>query len=90
MTAHGIPILQYSALQPSLEAELAARYAVERIPAGPEGNAFLLAEGKRFVGYVASVRYGLDTARMDLMPNLRVASFFGVGLDAIESALQNP
>lgn len=80
-----IALLQYGALLPSLEAALSERYAVERVPAGPKGLAFLRAHGQRFEAYAASARYGIDAERLDLMPRLRVASIFGVGLDAVDS-----
>lgn len=77
-------VLQTLKLMPTLEARLAAAFDVHRLPDEADRQAFLAAQGGRFAGLVTSAGVGADAALMDALPNLRVISSFGVGLDRID------
>lgn len=77
-------ILQLGALMPSLEAALDARYSVQRLHAQADPAAFLAAEGARFEGVVTSAFVGIDAATLAQLPNVRVISCFGVGVDKVD------
>ncbi len=80
-------ILQIPALMPWLEAQLAERYAVTRLPSpGVERDTLLAARAGDFETVVTSAAVGIPNALMDALPNLRVISSFGVGLDRIDAA----
>jgi lactate dehydrogenase-like 2-hydroxyacid dehydrogenase len=79
-------LLQLVGLLPSLEKRLAETYDVHRLPAaGPERDAFLKANAPRFTGVVTSAAAGIANPLMDALPNLRVISSFGVGLDQLDA-----
>lgn len=78
-------LLQALSLMPALERGLAEHYTVHRLPpAGPERDAFLAARGGEFEGLVTSAQGGASTALLAALPNLRVISSFGVGLDQLD------
>jgi lactate dehydrogenase-like 2-hydroxyacid dehydrogenase len=78
-------LLQALPLLPSLEQQLATSYTVHRLPAaGPERDAFLAARGGEFQGLVTSAGGGASAALIAALPNLRVISSFGVGLDKMD------
>lgn len=78
-------LLQALPLMPALERGLAEHYTVHRLPpAGPEREAFLAARGSEFEGLVTSAQGGASTALLAALPNLRVISSFGVGLDQLD------
>lgn len=78
-------VLQALPLLPWLEERLHARYTVTRLPAtGPERDAFLAARGGEFGALVTSAAYGASNALIDTLPNLKVISSFGVGLDKLD------
>lgn len=77
-------VLQNGRLLPSLEAALAERYDVHGLWRESDPAAFLARHGGDFRGYIASARFGIDATTMRALPNLRVASVFGVGLDAVD------
>ncbi len=78
-------ILQALALHPWLEERLLETYDVTRLPpAGPERDAFLAARGGEFEALVTSAAGGATQALVEALPNLRVISSFGVGLDKID------
>jgi lactate dehydrogenase-like 2-hydroxyacid dehydrogenase len=80
-------LLQALSLLPSLERHLVENYTVHRLPpAGAERDAFLAARGGEFDGLVTSAAGGAKAALIDALPNLRVISSFGVGLDQIDLA----
>jgi hydroxypyruvate reductase len=80
-------LLQALSLLPSLERQLAENYTVHRLPpAGAERDAFLAARAGEFDGLVTSAAGGAKAALIDALPNLRVISSFGVGLDQIDVA----
>jgi hydroxypyruvate reductase len=77
-------VLQNGRLLASLEATLAERYDIHPFWREADKQAFLARHGNEFTGYVASAGIGADAAMMAALPNLRVISSFGVGLDAID------
>ena len=78
-------LLQALSLLPSLEKQLAETYTVHRLPpAGPERDAFLATRGAEFDGLVTSAAGGATAALIDALPQIRVISSFGVGLDQID------
>jgi lactate dehydrogenase-like 2-hydroxyacid dehydrogenase len=79
-------ILQAGRLLPNLEARLAAEFDLHLLAAEADPQAFLREHGAGFVGYVASAAVGISAATMDALPNLRVISNFGVGLDKVDLA----
>ncbi|MFD0669311.1 2-hydroxyacid dehydrogenase [Ramlibacter sp. MAHUQ-53] len=87
MTTQRPRILQALGLLPWLEKQLNEAYDVTRLPpAGPEREAFLAARGGEFEALVTSAAAGASHALLDALPNLRVVSSFGVGLDQIDPA----
>jgi hydroxypyruvate reductase len=80
-------VAQALRLPPKLEARLEQAFEVHRLPPpGPERNAFLAANGARFEGLVVSAATGADAVLMAALPNLRIISSFGVGLDKLDLA----
>lgn len=80
-------LLQALPLLPALEQELAATYEMHQLPpAGPERAAFLAARGGEFEGLVTSAAGGASSELVAALPNLRVISSFGVGLDKLAVA----
>ena len=77
-------LLQVVRLMPALEARLAAAYTLHRLTDEVDPAAFLAAHGARFAGVVTSAGKGADAALIDALPQLRVISSFGVGLDKID------
>lgn len=82
--AHRPRLLQAGPLMPALEQALATRYAVHRLSDEADPAAYLAGHGAGIVGYVTSAVMGLDAARLSALPDLRVVSSFGVGLDRID------
>jgi len=83
MTRHRL--LQALALPPFLEQPLAERYDVQRLPpAGPDRQTFLQAHGASFEGLVTSAAVGYDQALLAALPNAKVISSMGVGLDKLD------
>lgn len=79
-------LLQILPLPPTLEARLQADYDMVPLPPAPERAAFLAQHGGSFVGAVTSAAVGIDAALIDALPNLKLVSSFGVGLDKIDLA----
>lgn len=77
-------VLQNGRLLPALEADLTARYDVHPLWREADPQAFLAAHGREFAGYIASARLGITAGMLAALPNLRVASIVGVGLDAVD------
>ena len=76
-------ILQNGPQLPELEKQLGEHFDVHALHQQSDRDAFLAANGASFVGIVTSARYGANAALIDALPNLRVISSFGVGLDTI-------
>jgi lactate dehydrogenase-like 2-hydroxyacid dehydrogenase len=79
-------LLQIGPLLPALETRLAATYDVHLLHKEADAKAYLAAHGFEFVAVATSARYGADAALIAALPNLKVVSSFGVGLDAIDLA----
>ena len=78
-------VLQTISLMPWLEERLRADYEVTLLPpAGPEREAFMATRGGEFEAGVTSAGGGISNALIDALPNLRVISSFGVGLDKVD------
>lgn len=78
-------LLQAVRLLPALERQLAEQYDIHHLPTeGAERNALLQARGAGFAGLVTSAMRGADAALIGALPNLRVISVFGVGLEKID------
>jgi hydroxypyruvate reductase len=78
-------LLQALPLLPSLEKQLNENYTVHLLPpAGAERDAFLAVRGGEFDGLVTSANSGATAALMNALPNIKVISSFGVGLDQID------
>ena len=79
-------ILQAGRLLPSLEARLAAEFETTLLAEQPDPTAFLAAHGGEFEGFVTSAGVGCTADMLARLPNLRVISSFGVGLDKLDLA----
>lgn len=78
-------LVQQGAFLPKLEASLAAQYDVQHLPqAGAARDAFLAAHGKGIEAIATSARFGVDAATIAALPDLKVISSFGVGLDTLD------
>jgi lactate dehydrogenase-like 2-hydroxyacid dehydrogenase len=78
-------LLQQGAFLPALESRLAAQYEVQLLPqAEAERTAFLAAHGAGVVGLATSARFGANAALIAALPDLKVISSFGVGLDTLD------
>jgi lactate dehydrogenase-like 2-hydroxyacid dehydrogenase len=75
-------VLQYGRLMPVLEQQLADAFDLERLADAPDARAFLAARGAEFAG-LATGGFA-DAALMAALPNLKVISSFGVGVDKID------
>ncbi len=79
-------VLQTIALLPALQARLAEACDVQVLAAQPDRAAFLAEQGPSFEALVTSAASGVDAALIAALPNLRVISSFGVGLDKLDLA----
>ena len=77
-------VIQNGRLLPALEAALAERHDVHPLWREADPQAFLAAHGGGFAGYIASARLGVSAGMLAALPNLRVVSIVGVGLDAVD------
>lgn len=77
-------VLQNGRLLASVETALAEWYDLHPLWREADPQAFLARHGGEFTGYVSSARYGADAATIAALPQLRVISIFGVGLDAVD------
>jgi hydroxypyruvate reductase len=77
-------VLQKGRLMPALEAQLNERYDVQGLWQHDDAAAFLEAHGGEFSGLVTSANVGADALLIDKLPQLRVISSFGVGIDKID------
>lgn len=77
-------ILQVGRLLPQLEARLAEAFDMHLLAHEADPTGFLAARGSEFEGLVTSAAIGVEPPVMAALPNLRVISSFGVGLDRID------
>jgi lactate dehydrogenase-like 2-hydroxyacid dehydrogenase len=76
-------ILQIGNLLPVLENWLRERYTPSLLDKAPDPAAFLAEHGALFTGVATSALSGISAEQIAAMPNLRVISCFGVGIDKI-------
>ncbi|MDR3299809.1 MAG: 2-hydroxyacid dehydrogenase [Candidatus Accumulibacter sp.] len=76
-------ILRVGGLSPILVNRLRERYELAALDDAADPAAFLAEQGARFVGVVTSALCGVSAEQMASLPNLRVISCFGVGVDKI-------
>ncbi|NPC54780.1 2-hydroxyacid dehydrogenase [Caenimonas soli] len=79
-------LLNAGRIPPALEARLAEAYQLATLPGDCDRAAFLAAHGAEFTALVTSAAVGTDEALIAALPNLRVISNFGVGLDRVDVA----
>jgi hydroxypyruvate reductase len=79
-------LLNAGHLPEPLLARLGEAFEVHTLVDGPDRAAFLAARGTEFDALVTSGGAGADAALIDALPNLRVISNFGVGLDKVDLA----
>jgi hydroxypyruvate reductase len=78
-------LLQAIGLIPEVDRFLANHYTVHKLPPeGPGRDALLARHGSEITGLVTSARAGFDAALLDRLPQLKVISSFGVGLDTLD------
>ena len=77
-------LLQNLKLVPALEARLAAAFDMHRISDEADPQDFLAKHGADFVGLVTSAAVGVSSERIAALPNLRVISSLGVGLEKLD------
>ena len=78
-------LLQQGAFAPKIEARLAADYDVRFLPQpGPERDSFLAENAAGIEAIATSARFGVDARTMQALPDLKVISSFGVGLDTLD------
>ncbi len=81
-----IRLLNHGKLPPALADRLAATYDVHTLVDEADPKAFLAQRGAEFSALVTSSAVGADAALIGSLPNLKVISNFGVGLDKINVA----
>ncbi|WP_374667117.1 2-hydroxyacid dehydrogenase [Ramlibacter sp.] len=80
-------VLQVMPLLPWLQEQLDATYDVALLPSDPaEQAAFLAARAGDFEALITNAAVGVGNDLVDALPNLRVISSFGVGLDRLDAA----
>ncbi|MCX7646485.1 MAG: 2-hydroxyacid dehydrogenase [Rhodobacteraceae bacterium] len=79
-------LLQIGEVTGRMAARLESRFAVVRLPAGPERAAFLAAAGAGIVAVVTDGHLGVPPEVMAALPDLKVIASCGVGYDAIDAA----
>ena len=72
---------------PALLAALRQRYRVHALIDEPQPQAYLVRQGASFEAIVTSSFVGVPNPVLDALPNLRVVSNFGVGVDRMDLAL---
>jgi lactate dehydrogenase-like 2-hydroxyacid dehydrogenase len=76
-------VLQIGPLLPALETWLREHYALCLLDDAPDSAAFLKEQGARFTGVATSANFGVTAEQIAALPNLKIISSFGVGLDKI-------
>ena len=78
-------LIQQGAFAPAFEARLGELYDARLLPAaGPERDSVLAAHGAGVEALATSARFGFDAKTLAALPDLRVISSFGVGLDTLD------
>jgi lactate dehydrogenase-like 2-hydroxyacid dehydrogenase len=82
-------VLQKGPYMPALETALAQEFDVHQLWREADQQSFLAQHGGEFIGLATSARWGADATLIDALPNLKVISSFGVGVDTIDIAAAN-
>lgn len=82
-----MPLLNVGRLPPALINRLATVYEVHDLMQDPQPEAHLQAHGHRYEAVVTNAAFGITAAQLQALPNLRVISSFGVGLDKFDLEL---
>ncbi|KAI3590844.1 D-3-phosphoglycerate dehydrogenase [Cupriavidus sp. U2] len=77
-------LLQHGRLPEQTEARLAEHFDVHPLWAESDPAAYLAQHGGEFVAMTTRAATGVDAAMLAMLPNLRVISSFGVGLDKLD------
>lgn len=77
-------LLQHGRLPEHIEARLAEHFDVHPLWAETDPAGYLAAHGGEFVAMTTRAATGVDAAMLAALPNLRVISSFGVGLDKLD------
>jgi lactate dehydrogenase-like 2-hydroxyacid dehydrogenase len=78
-------LIAQGALLPALQTRLQAKYETQILPpAGPERDAFLDKNGKGVEAFATNAGIGANAQLVAALPDLKVITSMGVGLDAIE------
>ncbi|HTJ92609.1 MAG TPA: 2-hydroxyacid dehydrogenase [Pararobbsia sp.] len=81
-------LIPHGALLPALQARLEEKYDCRILPAAQaERDAFLDTEGQAIEALATNARVGAKAELVKRLPNLKVVSSLGVGLDAIDLPL---
>lgn len=81
------PILQVGSLPSELEQQLTKSYDLHRLADKSNPDSFLEKHGKKFIGLVTSAGgQGVPRLLMAALPELKIISIFGVGLEKIDMA----
>lgn len=84
--SQSITVLNVGRLPVGLLQRLEERYDVLDLPAGTGSSSLLQEHGPRVQAVVTSAAMGIDAAMLAELPNLKVISSFGVGLDKLPLA----
>lgn len=79
-----IKLLNVGRLPPALETRLAQTYDLTTLAKEQDPEAFLTAHAAGFTALASSAAVGVSNDVIDRLPNLKVISNFGVGLDKID------
>lgn len=77
-------VLQLCPLSPKLDAALAAEYQIHRLWEQEDVQRYLADQDQRIIGIATAAPVGVPAAVMAALPELRVISCRGVGLDKID------
>ena len=77
-------LLNAGRLPPALVARLAATFELTNLAEQTDPAAHLAAQGGRYVGVATSAGLGASAELINALPNLKVISSFGVGLDKVD------
>jgi hydroxypyruvate reductase len=80
-------LIAQGALMPALQSRLQAKYDTQILPpAGAEREAFLTRNGKGVEAFATNAGVGASAHLVDALPDLKIITSMGVGLDAIDLA----
>ena len=79
-------LLNVGRLPPALLVRLANNYEVMTLADQADPASHLAAHGSEYTAAVTSAPVGIDATLLQALPNLKVVSSFGVGLDKIDVA----